>query len=515
MRSSILPGLIAATLAGAWLLLGLDSVDLVAAEYRTWLFEQHGAAIWNGNWYGGHHTPAYSALFPPAGALIGPRVAGAVAATVASMVFARLIEVEYGAAGRPAALAFAVGSVTLLLSGRMPFALGLALGLGALLAARLGRRVLAPLLAAASSLASPVAGLFMAMAGIAAALGGHRRVGIALAAAALAPVLALAVMFPEGGEQEFRAEDLWQIPLLAVAVLLSAPRDARALRWGALLYGLGGFLAYLVDTPVGSNVNRVYEHFGVALLALTAALAVTPRARLVAVLALPVLVYAQVQPAVRDAHDGATDPAFESSYHRPLLEHLAHHPVARLEIPFTRSHAEAFEVGRRQPLARGWERQLDVERNGLFYDGSLDERSYREWLVENAVGAVAVPGAPLDHSARAERRLIERGLPYLRRVASPGDWTVYRVVPEPPLVVERGTARMRLVRLGADEVALHVRAPGSALVRVRWTPYWAVSGGCVARAGDWTTVEASAPGRLRLRIDFSLARVLDRGRRCG
>ena len=55
-------------------------------------------------------------------------------------------------------------------------------------------------------------------------------------------------------------------------------------------------------------------------------------------------------------------------------------------------------------LARGWERQLDRYRNGLFYDESapLTAARYRAWLSEQAISYVALPDAPLDYSG--ERR---------------------------------------------------------------------------------------------------------------
>jgi hypothetical protein len=62
-----------------------------------------------------------------------------------------------------------------------------------------------------------------------------------------------------------------------------------------------------------------------------------------------------------------------------------------------------------------------------------------------------------------------------------------------------------------------VRLPraGDAIVRVRWSPYWAAAGACVEKAGEWTRVIAARPGSFRLRQSFSLGRVFDHGRRCG
>ena len=53
---------------------------------------------------------------------------------------------------------------------------------------------------------------------------------------------------------------------------------------------------------------------------------------------------------------------------RFLARAAAGHGV-RVEIPFTDTHWEAYRVASEFPLARGWERQLDRDDNGLFYDG--------------------------------------------------------------------------------------------------------------------------------------------------
>jgi len=63
-------------------------------------------------------------------------------------------------------------------------------------------------------------------------------------------------------------------------------------------------------------------------------------------------------------------------------------------------------------------------------------------------------------------------------------------------------------------VRLEVSRPGSALVHVRWTPYWVANGACVARGGHWTRITAHRTGTIRLRIDFAPLRVFERGPRC-
>ncbi|MCA1690402.1 MAG: hypothetical protein LC720_08275, partial [Actinobacteria bacterium] len=56
---------------------------------------------------------------------------------------------------------------------------------------------------------------------------------------------------------------------------------------------------------------------------------------------------------------------------------------------------------------------------------------------------------------------------------------------------------------------------GTSLVRVRFSPYWQVSRGCVARAsGGYTQVTVRDPGLVRVTIGFSLGRLVDPDPRC-
>jgi hypothetical protein len=172
-------------------------------------------------------------------------------------------------------------------------------------------------------------------------------------------------------------------------------------------------------------------------------------------------------------------------------------------------------VAPRVPLARGWERQLDIEYDGLFYAGTLTPARYDAWLHELAVRFVALPDAPLDYSGRREARLIERGLPYLRLVQRSTDWRVYAVAHPTKLV--QGAASLRA--LGPDSVTLHAGAAGGALIRVRYSPYWklsgtAAAGACVAPAGQFTSITLRHAGTVRLTIAFSLARIDARSARC-
>src|SRR3954447_1298780 len=147
------------------------TVDLAAHEFRAWLFGQQGFTIWNGQWYGGHHTPAYSVISPPLAWLLGPPLTMAIAAVTSAALFEPLARGWFGAErSRWGALWFGVASATLLFTARLPFAIGVAFGLASLLALQRKRRVLAIVFAVICPLGSPVAGLFLSMAGIAYAL---------------------------------------------------------------------------------------------------------------------------------------------------------------------------------------------------------------------------------------------------------------------------------------------------------------------------------------------------------
>jgi hypothetical protein len=215
---------------------------------------------------------------------------------------------------------------------------------------------------------------------------------------------------------------------------------------------------------------------------------------------------------IRNVNDEST----QASYYEPLLDFLEREgrEPGRIEIPFTRAHFEAYEVARQWPIARGWQRQLDIERNRLFYGGVLNDLTYATWLSENGVRFVAVPDAPLDSSAREEKELIERGPGYLRPRWSSEHWRVYEVALPHPLLIEGDGADIRLTSLRSDEFTLDVREPGEALVRVAWTRYWQPRSGCVEREGHWTRVTAVKPGPLRVTVRITPGRLVDSGRHC-
>ena len=470
------PVLAVALVAAAWLVAAPPVADLAAHEYRAWLFDREGIAIWNLQWYGGHHVPGYSLLFPPLAGVLGAREAVAlsgVAAAAALVALARDHTV--------AAWLLAAGAAASLVTGRGPFALGVALAALALTWPRDSARArTAALLTAA---ASPVAALFLCL--VAAV---DRRWSLAIATAAL--VVTLAVLFPEGGTERFVATAFW--PMLALT--LAAAWLLRG-RWraGAMVYAAALAAAFLLDTPMGQNAARL------GVLAGPAALAAAGRGPHTAVLAVGAgLLYLSVLPAVRAVAESRGDPAAREAFHAPLIGFLdrAAAPGDRVEIAFTRNHWEAAHVAKHHPLARGWERQLDLKYNGLFYDGTFSAAAYEAWLRREGIRWVALPAAPLDFSARDEAALLRRGVPFLRPAFSGGGWRVWELRDAPAPVDGPG----RIVATAPQRIELAAARSGTLGLRFRWSRAWTVTAGRARlREGDGRlVVEALAPGRIVL-----------------
>ena len=503
------PVAIASVIGLLYLIVQPRTVDLAAAVFRSRLFGEAGFTIWNNSWYSGHPTWSYSVLVPPLAWLLSPPLVGVLSGVLSAALFEPLARAHFGErAARWGALWFGAGAMTPVLSGRVTFAAGVAAALGALLALQRGRVWPAVLLGLLTGLLSPIAALFLGLAGVALAIGGLRTAGAALTTAALVPPALVSLLFPDGGEGPFVFSAFWPVPLLALAFWLAAPAAERTLRIGALLYAAAAVGAWAIATPVGGNAVRLGALVGGPLL-LCALLAGRRRLTLPLIALLVAFGVWQWSAAARDVAQTGGDPSTEASFYAPLNDFLAAHPGAyRVEIPFTFSHWETAEVAPRFALARGWLRPDDVEYNHLFYGGRLDAVTYRAWLDAHGVRFVAVPlGVKADYSAHDELRLIASRPPYLQPVWSSRDWRVYEVARAHPIGV---------ARLGVNDALVRLHAPGSLIVRVRWSPYWRASGGaCVEKSGEWTRVTAPRAGDVRLSQSFSLGRVFDHGRRCG
>jgi hypothetical protein len=471
---------VAIPLLTAYLILTPPTGDLAAATYRSDLFGRVGFTTWDTGWYAahGHWLPGYSLLSPALGWLLGVHVLLVCSALGACMLFALIAQDAFGgSAARVAAATFAFGFCIELLSGRVPYDLGFAIGLGAVLALTRGHIVGALALAVLTSIASPVAGAFLALAGVSGALGialeqgylarsylvrhyladdvprvrthGARqgvyenppplsksaRACIALTAAALLPILALGITFPEGGHEPFAPSLFWITLAGIVLVALLLPcgplsiRAHRIVRVGAALYALALIGSFAIATPLGGNAARLAP----ALVAPLVAGVLWEHRRLTLLALAPLLLYWQLVTPIHDFTASTGNPSTSPAYYAPLLselELLRKGAPTIVEVPLTQSHWEAAYVAGHDgiSLARGWDRQLDTLYGAIFYRPTLSSFAYRGWLVENKVAYVALPDAPLDSAGRLEGELITRGLPYLRELWHSKHWRLYRVM---------------------------------------------------------------------------------------
>ncbi len=490
------PWAIAIALAAGYLLLDPRTGDLVAQEYRASI----GPVLWNNGWYSGHHVPAYSLTFPALASLLGPRLVGALSTVVATFAFGRLVGRVPGAWLAGTWLAF--GMTTQLLANRLTFALGAAVGLVALAAARRAAERSGPwggaiALAALTSLSSPVAGVFLALAAAAWWLS-RRGVPLALlAAASVLPAALVTLLFPEGGDFPFSTSSF--LPALAGTLLVLALLPAGPLRRGTALSLLLLLVSWAVTSPMGGNAVRL----GTLAAGPALALALLPAGRRRALLlAAPFLLFWQLSAPVQNLRATRGDPTIPRSAYAGLTRFLEARPGPpfRVEVAFTKNHWEAAMLPPGLPLARGWERQYDRKVNALFYADGLTSGRYGAWLEENAVRFVVVADAPLDPSAVAEAALVRRGLPGLRRVYADRVWTVW----------ERTGARP----IGPAAISVDgFRTTGAGTVRIRWSPWFRVVGGrgCVRRAPDGFT---AVSGAVRVQARLGLGGLLRREEDC-
>jgi hypothetical protein len=502
-------------LVGVWLLLAPRSPDLAAQAYRASLFESSGFTVWDNNWYGGHHLPGYSLVFPWAAWLVGMRLVGALAVLVSTFAFERAALTVYGPRARWGALCFAVAAAGDVWIGRLTFALGVTFATLAVLALVRKHPWLAALLALLCAATSPVAGLMLALAGGTHVLVTRRMLaGLTLVLPVLLVVLPIAVLFPEGGWEPFAASSVTATLAVTLAFLYALPREERLLRVGGYVY-LAATVLSIVPTPMGSNIDRYAVLLaGPLLLCALGRDGFTRPGRPLAAVVLAVLgiLTWTVWGPVRETTGVIGDASTSAAYYTPLKRFLRAHggSLLRIEVPFTHSHWEAALLAPEFELARGWERQLDTKYDPIFFKEGLTAGAYRTWLDDNAVSYVALPDVRLDGSSDEEAALIRKGLPYLHEVFKSTHWRVFAVLDSTPLV----SAPAVLTALGHSSFAMRFASAGRALVRLHYTRYWAVSGShpsgaCVQPApGGWTAVSARKPGVVRVVASFSLGRAL-------
>jgi hypothetical protein len=552
---------LAAVLQVVWVeLLATSGGDLAAQDAWAAFVHHHPGSAYDLAWYGGIHPMSYSVLAPYVMALLGVRTTMVVASTLATGVLTWLVTRTTTRLGPSAYVVAVAGAVAFFgdaVSGRATFALGTLMALVALsiVVARPGppadtgaRRVVrvtaASALAASATACSPVAGLFLGLAATAIWLRGDRPGACRLGLPPVAVVALSAALFPFSGREPMAWSSAVLPVLMGLAVVLLAPRTWALLRSGAALYTAAVVLAWLVPSPIGTNIVRLGLLFGgVALVAsasfgpwrtsIVARAAGPHAARLLLAAAIATSAVWQVALSTVDALHAQSPPSWLADA-TPLVHELGrlHADTGRVEVVPTRSHRESTLLAAHVALARGWNRQEDAGRNGLFYGSrALTPQAYRAWLDRWAVRYVVLSTADPDTGAVAEARLVSHGLPYLSRVWSNAAWSLYVVRDPTPLVSAPATVR----GFDAGELVLSVPAPGAYQVRVEDSPWLSlvdaaghplrlprtgdVPGPCLsssradqpdrgtgAAPDDWVTLHVVAAGTYRIAAPYKIPR---------
>ncbi|MGM9380262.1 MFS transporter [Streptomyces antibioticus] len=458
--------------------------DLAAQDAWAEFVGRHPDSAYNLAWYGGMHPVSYSVVSPYLMSVLGVRttmmIAGTISAALLTLILLRCRPVR-----NPLwpALAGVFALLCNAASGRVTFGLGNMFALAAVAVVfcwpyrwrykRWAKALCAAPLAALATMGSPVAGLFVGIVAVALFLQKRRPGAWALGLAPTAVVAVSAWLFPFSGTQPMSFGSA-SLPLLYSAIVFAVvPRDWKTVRITAAVYGLGVLAVWIVSSQIGSNITRLAMLFSGVVLMAALPFAV-PRSRkwYVIVVASAGFVtwigFKSVDDVVR------TTPA--ASWARelaPLVNELqgVGAEKGRVEVVPARSHREASALAPYVNLARGWNRQADMERNPLFYDDTLNSANYHEWLQRWAVHFVVVPKDALDgDGGERERELVQRGLPYLQQIWGDANWQLFRVtdpaqLAEPHAVVERAEQ---------GEMTIQVKKAGRIMIRIPYSPWLSV-----------------------------------------
>ncbi|MFE9443091.1 MFS transporter [Streptomyces sp. NPDC006602] len=470
--------------------------DLAAQDAWAEFVGRHPDSAYNLAWYGGMHPVSYSVVSPYLMSVLGVRttmmIAGTLSAGLLTMVLIRSRPHSrlHSSGGtlmvkNPlwASLAGVFAFLCNAASGRVTFGLGTMFALGAVAVVfcwpyrwrykRWVKALCAAPLAALATMASPVAGLFVGLVAAALFLQRRRPGAWALGLAPSAVVAVSAWLFPFAGTQPMKIGSVILPLAYALLVLFLVPREWKTVRLTAGVYALSIVLVWLVSSQIGSNISRLAMLFaGVALVA--ALPFAVPRTRkwyaiVVAFVGFTTWIgFKSVDDVVH------TTPA--ASWARelaPLVNELQEVGAekGRVEVVPARSHREASALAPYVNLARGWNRQADMERNPLFYDDTLNSANYHEWLGRWAVHFVVVPkDEPDGDGGERERELVQRGMPYLKQIWGDANWQLFRVTDPAPLAEPNAVVE----RAAQGEMTMQVRKAGRILIRIPYSPWLSI-----------------------------------------
>ncbi|SDK01467.1 glycosyltransferase family 87 protein [Streptomyces indicus] len=491
-----------------WVFFAKGAGDLAAQQAWADFVAEHPGTPYNLSWYGGVHTANYSLISPYLMAALGVKTVTLLSG-LASGWLGGMLWVRTGVA-RPLgpALLTSYALCCNVISGRSTFALGIAFALGACVLLIGARRIWwAGLCAALATMGSPVAGLYLVVVGAAFLLVRDWGRALSLLLPPFVVVGATTLLFPFEGVQPMGWGRVLAPVLFCAAVLFMAPAKWRTLKAGAAVYALGTVLTWLIASPIGTNVERFAQLIAPAvLLACLPAKPAGPQPRadrikrVAYILTLVFSVYWVTQKAVDDIVVYTKVPAW-AQHTDGLVDALDRLGAdrTRVEVVPARDHREAVLLAPHVNLAKGWNRQADVQRGPLFYDGypgagvpdgSFSASAYKEWLDRWAVGLVVLHDGRPDGPAEREAALVRSEPEFLEKAWQDEHWTVYRVRDAEPLV----SGPAEVVRSDEASVVVRASAKGSVRVKVAYSPWLTTSGGCLAKDGEFVRLDVDGPG---------------------
>jgi hypothetical protein len=510
-REAMLSTAVAASLAAFLLWATPPGIDWAAHAYQRTFLLQHGFQIWNNFWYAGRYSfITYSLIYYPLAALLGIKVLALASIASAAMAFSIVMFEQWGPASRVSSRSFAVLWVGIIGAAAFPFALAVSFALLAIWALQERRRGRFAFCAILTLAASPLAFMLLTivMAGVVLSRRSIRNVGaqIAILGGCCVGELLIYRLFGDGGHFPF--ETLQLLAGITFAVLglvvtrgVATATPLRGLFW---IYLVAVLAAYVVPSSVGSNIERIrYLALPLALIALAL------RQWRPLWLVVPVIVLAglwNMTPIVASFARANTDPEGSLAYWQPAIDYLHAHlsPSYRVEVVDTAEHwPAAYLPDAGIPIVRGWYRQSDFPQNELLYDGKLAVAPYEAWLKRMGVRYVLLSDAPADYSSHAEAALIRSGRTHLVPVYSTAHLAVYELPAAKPLIV--GPAAATVLWMYPARIVAVFDAPGAYRVKLRWSPYWRASSGCVSKTEDgMTRIAVRHPGLVELHFRLSV-----------
>ena len=516
VREALLSAVAAASVAALLAWLGPPGTDFAAHAYQRTLFLEHGFTLWNNFWYAGRYSfVTYSLVYYPLAALLGIRLLAVATIALAAFAFAVVLWREWGPATRWSSRTFAVVWAGIVLSAAFPFALGMAFALLAIWALQLEKRWRFAALAALTIAASPLAFLLLLVVLAGVALGvrwspRHNVVPVAGVVLVAAIEVILWRLFPGGGRYPFTAAEFAAgVAFCAVCTAMTwRIENARPLRFIFAVYLAALVAAFVVPSAVGENVVRL-RYAAVPLVVLVFTLRRwQPRTIAVAVLALAIAW--NVTPLVWSYEHGSSDATANAATWSGAIGFLRANlgTSYRVEAVDTSPHTPSMYLAEAGiPIARGWYRQDDFPQNEVLYD-KLGPRIYLRWLHGLGVRYVVLTNAATDYSSHGEADLLHSGRSGLTPVFATRELTIFSVPHARPIITGPGDPRLTAMTESRITAALPRR--GTYRIAIRWSPYWHVSRGCIAKGTDgMLRVAARRPGAVRLAFHVNATRALE------